>query len=89
MIGAWVKVYCVRSAAGGLAPDIESLEGFGKQNVDYFAAFWTDSSSSIEFRLERGKAKQAAFRWNNALGALDVYWPQDSPKPTTLSLQVP
>ena len=88
MVSDWVKLYCGRGKARGQSPYIDSLDGFGTVNVDYFLLSSSYDSAWLELRVRPGTVQNAelGFAATRVGAAFTVEWPKGSPKPTVISL---
>jgi hypothetical protein len=81
VVREWLKVHC-----DGEFGEITDMDGFGKENADYFQFIKPGKSADYVVRLRKGKALKLKIHRAEGNAALFVNWPGASPKPTIIAL---
>lgn len=80
----WLKVNC-----SGSVTRVTNMDGFGKQNVDYFEAVTVGKSADFVVRVKKGGSlKLRILRSSPHSASLFVNWPGSLPKPSIVALQI-
>jgi hypothetical protein len=83
VVREWLNIHC-----NGKVTKIDEMDGFGKENWDYYQQITLGSSADFVVRLRKGVSMKLKIFREDQDAALFVSWPPSEPKPKHIALGI-